>query len=165
MATRRHKSAARGVAPLVGNSVFRGHLKDRPRTVQGPFKIHSRTFFMPSINRQLLAERASRKSPQGRRVRLLFQTYLDRLGPGLHDAVIQAGAIRAAELAVMCEDLRARALAGDAINVNDITRLEFNRQAGRARSVRQSRAAGPATRAARVSGQSNGVDRWRIKPS
>ena len=79
---------------------------------------------MPSMNRQLLAERASRKTPQGRRVRLLFQTYLNRLGPGLHDAVIQAGAIRAAELAVMCEDLRVRALAGDAINVNDITRLE-----------------------------------------
>jgi hypothetical protein len=79
---------------------------------------------MTTANRQLLAERAARKSPQGRRVRLLFNTYLDRLGPGPHDHVIQAGAIRAAELLVLCEELRARALTGEAVGVNDITRLE-----------------------------------------
>ena len=79
---------------------------------------------MTSANRQLLAERAARKSPQGRRVRLLFKTYLSRLGPGPHDHVIQAGAIRAAELMVMCEDLRAKALAGESVGVNDVTRLE-----------------------------------------
>lgn len=80
---------------------------------------------MTSSNRQFLAERAARKSPQGRRVRLLFKTYLARLGQGPHDHVIQAGAIRAAELAVMCEHLRSKALAGEAVGVNDITRLEL----------------------------------------
>jgi hypothetical protein len=79
---------------------------------------------MTGMNRQLLAERASRKTPQGRRVRALFNAFLSRLGSGPHDHVIQAGAMRAAELLVLCEDLRARALAGEGIGVNDITRLE-----------------------------------------
>lgn len=71
-----------------------------------------------------LRERAPNSTKRGRRVRFLFNTYLSRLGPGPHDHVIQAGCIRAAELMVMCEDLRAKALAGDGVGVNDITRLE-----------------------------------------
>lgn len=57
-------------------------------------------------------------------MRLLFNTYLSRLGPGPHDHVIQAGAMRAAELLVLCEDLRAKALSDESIGINDITRLE-----------------------------------------
>ena len=58
-----------------------------------------------------------------RRVRDLFEAYLGRLGPGPHDPIIQSRALRAAELATICECLRARALAGDDVDVNDLTRL------------------------------------------
>jgi hypothetical protein len=59
-----------------------------------------------------------------RRVRDLFTAYLERLGPGPHDPVIEAGALRWAELTAICETLRAKALAGADIDANDITRLE-----------------------------------------
>jgi hypothetical protein len=58
-----------------------------------------------------------------RRVRDLFEAYLGRLGPGPHDEIVQAQALRAAELATICEGLRARALAGTDVDVNDLTRL------------------------------------------
>jgi len=74
--------------------------------------------------RRLMEARAPLGTAQGRRVRLLFRTYLKRLGDGPHDDVMQAGAMRAAELTVLCENLRARALAGETIGANDITRME-----------------------------------------
>jgi hypothetical protein len=58
-----------------------------------------------------------------RRVRDLYEGYLARVGPGPHDAIVEAAALRAAELATICEGLRARALAGENIDVNAITRL------------------------------------------
>lgn len=59
-----------------------------------------------------------------RRVRDLYSAYLERLGPGPHDPVIEAGALRWAELTAICETLRAKALAGEEIDANSITRLE-----------------------------------------
>lgn len=59
-----------------------------------------------------------------RRVRDLFRAYLERLGPGPHDPIIEANALRWAELTAICETLRAKALAGQDIDANDITRLE-----------------------------------------
>jgi hypothetical protein len=66
------------------------------------------------------------RSPKAvaRRVRDLFSAYLGRLGPGPHDPIVEASALRAAELATICEGLRARALAGEDVDANDITRLE-----------------------------------------
>jgi hypothetical protein len=57
-------------------------------------------------------------------VRDLYAAYLERLGPGPHDVTIEANALRWAELTAICEGLRARALAGEDIDANDITRLE-----------------------------------------
>lgn len=59
-----------------------------------------------------------------RRVRDLYRAHLARFGDGPHDPVTEAHALRAAELAVLCEDMRAKALAGEPIDPNDITRLE-----------------------------------------
>lgn len=73
--------------------------------------------------RRLMTTRAPRGTDHGHRIRSLFRGYLRRLGPD-HDPIIEAGALRAAELLVLAEDLRAKALAGDGVGINDITRLE-----------------------------------------
>jgi hypothetical protein len=57
-----------------------------------------------------------------RRVRDLYEAYLARIGTGPHDPIVQSWALRGAELAVICEGLRAKALAGADIDINDLTR-------------------------------------------
>jgi hypothetical protein len=57
-----------------------------------------------------------------RRVRDLYAAYLGKLGDGPHDPIVQSWALSGAELAVICEGLRARALAGEDIDINDLTR-------------------------------------------
>jgi hypothetical protein len=59
-----------------------------------------------------------------RRVRDLYNAYLERLGPNPHDPITEANAVRWAELTAICETLRAKALVGEDIDANDITRLE-----------------------------------------
>lgn len=59
----------------------------------------------------------------GRRVRDLYVAYLERVGRS-SDPIVQAQALRAAELTALCESLRARALAGETFDTNDLTRLE-----------------------------------------
>lgn len=78
--------------------------------------------------RRWLTARAPRKTLQGRRIRALFRAYMAKLTPG--DALHQAAAMRAAELAVAAEDTRAKLLAGDTSIEEAVTRLE--NAAGRA---------------------------------
>jgi hypothetical protein len=73
----------------------------------------------PPSNRPARSTKAT-----ARRVRDLYVAYLHRLGEGPHDPIVEASALRAAELATICEGLRARALAGEDVDANDITRLE-----------------------------------------
>jgi hypothetical protein len=82
-------------------------------------KSRSRVTNKPPANAPTRSTKAT-----ARRVRDLFTAYLERLGPGPHDHVIEAGALRWAELTAICETLRPRALAGEEIDVNAITRLE-----------------------------------------
>jgi hypothetical protein len=69
----------------------------------------------------------SSKRAVARRVRDLYRAHLARLGTGPHDAVTEACALRAAELAVICEALRAKAVAGEEVSPDAITRLEGTR--------------------------------------
>jgi hypothetical protein len=71
---------------------------------------------------RLLAVRAPRKTPQGRRIRALFHSFIGKLDA--NDPLCQARALRAAELVVAAEDLRARLLAGDTSVEEAVTRLE-----------------------------------------
>jgi hypothetical protein len=85
-------------------------------------------------NRPPANSRPTKKSPivsphaSARRVTDLYDAYLARLGKGPHVAVTQANALRWAELTTICEGLRSRALAGEPIDANDITRLEGTAQ-------------------------------------
>ena len=81
----------------------------------------------PPANRPTRSAKAT-----ARRVRDLYAAYLERLGQGPHDPIVEAAALRAAELSTICEGLRARALAGEDVDANDITRLEFDRKPRRA---------------------------------
>lgn len=74
----------------------------------------------PPANRPTRSAKAT-----ARRVRDLYAAYLERLGQGPHDPIVEAAALRAAELSTICEGLRARALAGEDVDANDITRLEL----------------------------------------
>jgi hypothetical protein len=78
----------------------------------------SRTTNRPPSNRPGRSVKAT-----ARRVRDLYEAYLDRTG-GTADPILQAQALRAAELTALCESLRARALAGEQFDTNDLTRLE-----------------------------------------
>jgi hypothetical protein len=71
----------------------------------------SRTTNRPPSNRPGRSAKAT-----ARRVRDLYTAYLERLGPGPHDPVIEASALRWAELTAICETLRAKALAGEDID-------------------------------------------------
>jgi len=82
-------------------------------------KSRSRTTNKPPANRPKRSPHAT-----ARRVSDLYHAYLARLGDGPHEPVIEANALRWAELTAICEGLRARALAGEDIDANDITRLE-----------------------------------------
>jgi hypothetical protein len=82
-------------------------------------KSRSRVTNKPPANAPTRSAKAT-----ARRVRDLYVAYLERLGPGPHDPVIEANALRWAELTAICETLRAKALAGEDIDANDITRLE-----------------------------------------
>jgi hypothetical protein len=75
-----------------------------------------------SRGRRWLTARAPRKTTQGRRIRSLFRAYMARLKPG--DPLHQAAAMRAAELVVSAEEMRARLLAGDTSAEEAVTRLE-----------------------------------------
>lgn len=75
-----------------------------------------------SRGRRWLSARAPRRTPQGRRIRSLFRAFMAKLTPG--DPVHQAAAMRAAELVVASEDMRARLLAGDTTAEEAVTRLE-----------------------------------------
>lgn len=72
--------------------------------------------------RRLLAVRAPRRTPQGRRIRCLFRGFIAKLDPD--NELHQARALRAAELAVAAEDARAKLLAGDTSIEEAVTRLE-----------------------------------------
>jgi hypothetical protein len=54
----------------------------------------------------------------------MYRAHLGQIGAGPFDHLTQARALRAAELGVICEGLRAKALAGEPVDPNDITRLE-----------------------------------------
>jgi hypothetical protein len=82
-------------------------------------KSRSRVTNSPASNRGDRSKKATT-----RRVRDLYTAFLARLGAGPHDEITQAGALRWAELTAICEVLRARALAGENIDSNSITRLE-----------------------------------------
>jgi hypothetical protein len=75
-----------------------------------------------SRGRRWLTARAPRRTAQGRRVRSLFRAFMTKLTPG--DPLHQAAAMRAAELIVASEDMRARLLAGDIAAEEAVTRLE-----------------------------------------
>jgi hypothetical protein len=75
-----------------------------------------------SRGRRWLTARAPRKTLQGRRIRSLFRAHMAKLTPG--DALHQAAAMRAAELAVAAEDMRAKLLAGDSSVEESLTRVE-----------------------------------------
>jgi hypothetical protein len=72
--------------------------------------------------RQLLAIRAPRSTPQGRRIRRLFRRFIAKLNAD--DPLHQSAAMRAAELTVAAEEMRARLLAGDTTAEEAVTRLE-----------------------------------------
>jgi hypothetical protein len=72
--------------------------------------------------RQLLAIRAPRTTPQGRRIRRLFWRFVAKLNAD--DPLHQAAALRAAELVIAAEEMRARLLAGDTASEEAVTRLE-----------------------------------------
>jgi hypothetical protein len=74
-----------------------------------------------SRGRRWLTARAPRKTLQGRRIRALFRTFMANLAPV--DPLHQATAMRAAELVVASEDMRARLLAGDTSAEEALTRL------------------------------------------
>jgi hypothetical protein len=82
-------------------------------------KGRSRTTNKPPSNRPGRSPKAL-----SRRVTDLYRAYLERLGPGPHDPIIEASALRWAELTAICETLRAKALAGEDIDANAITCLE-----------------------------------------
>jgi hypothetical protein len=82
-------------------------------------KSRSKVTNRPPANRPTRSATAT-----GRRVRDLFTAYLERLGPGPHDPIVQAQALRAAELATICEGLRAKALAGEEVATAGITQME-----------------------------------------
>jgi hypothetical protein len=92
------------------------HFLETPMTAK---RGRSRTTNKPPSNRPGRSPKAL-----SRRVTDLYRAYLERLGPGPHDPIIEANALRWAELTVICETLRAKALAGEDIDANDITRLE-----------------------------------------
>jgi hypothetical protein len=72
--------------------------------------------------RAWIKSRAPRATPQGRRIRSLFRKHMAKLTPG--DPLHQAAAMRAAELTVAAEEMRARLLAGDTTAEEAVTRLE-----------------------------------------
>jgi hypothetical protein len=94
-------------------------LRRRPDGIETATRILIMTAF---ARRRLLAVRAPRKTPQGRRIRSLFRSFIAKLDPD--DPLHQARALRAAELAVAAEDARAKLLAGDASIEEAVTRLE-----------------------------------------
>jgi hypothetical protein len=75
-----------------------------------------------SRGRRWLTARAPRKTTQGRRIRSLFRAHMAKLTVG--DPLHQAAAMRAAELIVASEDMRAKLLAGDTTAEEAVTRLE-----------------------------------------
>jgi hypothetical protein len=91
-------------------------------------KSHSRVTNRPPVNSRKKKIPIVSPHAKARRVTDLYDAYLARLGKGPHDAVTQANALRWAELTTICEGLRARALAGEDIDANAITRLEGTAQ-------------------------------------
>jgi hypothetical protein len=87
-------------------------------------KTRSRVTNRPPANSRPTKTAIVSPHASARRVTDLYDAYLARLGKGPHDAVTQANALRWAELTTICEGLRSRALAGESIDANDITRLE-----------------------------------------
>jgi hypothetical protein len=73
-------------------------------------------------DRRLLAERAPRKTAQGRRIRALYNSFIARLDADSADCV--AMALTAAELTVAAENARAQLLAGDLTAEQPTVRLE-----------------------------------------
>jgi hypothetical protein len=67
--------------------------------------------------------RANGNTKRGRRIRDLFRALLDRIGCP-DDVLARADVLRAAELKVAAEDLRARVLAGQPCEPNELVRLE-----------------------------------------
>jgi hypothetical protein len=72
--------------------------------------------------RRLLSIRAPRRTPQGRRIRCLFRSYVAKLDAD--NPLHQAAALRAAELTVAAEDVRASQLGGNSSAEEAVTRLE-----------------------------------------
>ena len=84
-----------------------------------PKRHRSKVANRPAVDRYGQSRQAA-----GRRVRSLFVALLGRLGPGPHDVVTEARALRTAELFAVCEGLRVKALAGELDDVNELTRAE-----------------------------------------
>jgi hypothetical protein len=77
---------------------------------------------MTTATRKLIADRAPYATPQGRRIRVLFQGFLAKVRAD--DPLHVAMALRAAELAVAAEEARARLLGGDNDASDDVVRLD-----------------------------------------
>jgi hypothetical protein len=75
-----------------------------------------------SRSRRWLAERASRKTDRGRRIRTLFRGFMTKLTPG--DPIHHAAAMTAAELTYAAETARLKLLDGDASAEEAMTRIE-----------------------------------------
>jgi hypothetical protein len=89
--------------------------------------VNAATAARPTINRSKLTNdplrvRADGRTPQGRRLRDLFRSYLSALG-NPSDPATQAAVLAAAELMVAAETARSALLAG-AGDVDQVVRLE-----------------------------------------
>jgi hypothetical protein len=70
-----------------------------------------------------VAVRANQNTRRGRRLADLFHALMDRVGCPT-DVMVQADVLRAAELRVAAEDLRAKVLAGEPCEPDALVRLE-----------------------------------------
>jgi hypothetical protein len=75
------------------------------------------------MTRKPVAVRANQNTQRGRRLADLFHALLDRVGNPT-DVMVQADVLRAAELRVAAEDLRAKVLAGEPCKPDALVRLE-----------------------------------------
>jgi hypothetical protein len=75
------------------------------------------------MTNNLVKVRCNRHTSQGRRILDLYAAYLGQVGNST-DPIIQAEALRAAELVTASEAARARLLAGDGASINETIRLE-----------------------------------------
>jgi hypothetical protein len=110
--------------------------QDRVTTSEQPAMCRSRTTNQP------LRGRANGNTVVGRRVRDLYRAFLVRMGHPT-DAISQASALNAAELAVAVELARLSAARGEAVDVDQLIRLSNLADRAAKRLVRRRASGGP----------------------